>query len=111
MLLFYFIFHYFVYFPFKLMNVLLKYTAGHLYLFFETILPQTHSLNLLKTPGFLYSFFPPAANRNAPGARAAPRPQGTCCYRYNAGVYMCFHVLKYACVFVRVCVVCVRLCV
>ncbi len=58
-------------------HFLSTYAAGHLYLFLESILPQTHGLNLLKTPSFLYSFFPPTMNRNAPGARAAPRPQGT----------------------------------
>ena len=42
------------------MSDLLGILAGHLYYFLDTIVPEKYGTRVLKTPGFLYSFFPPS---------------------------------------------------
>lgn len=53
----------------NLVHDLLGILAGHLYVFLAVILPTTHGVHLLRTPGFLTALLPPAGYgyRRLPG--------------------------------------------
>jgi len=52
--------------------------TGHLYLFLDETVPRVYLNNrpFLRTPSFLYSWFPPQLNRNVPRMQQAAAAQG-----------------------------------